>query len=809
VPSRTGGRHRRQLAAAALGLWALVVLCWGLDIGGHGLPEPVSRLAIAAALAAAAAWGAARLGARWAGRSRRERAAAAVVPALLLLALTVRVVGIASEVEGRYYLDEGTYYHHATAIDDGEVLRRSFVYPHLTYYADALTLWMAARFPATVSWLASRLFHVTDPLAVSWLLLRLVVAVLSALAVVPVFAIAARLAGRGPAAGRGDRSGAPAAGSDPSSAPAADGNPSGAPAAAGGPSGAPALAGNPSGAPAVAVNLSGAPAVAVNLSGAPAVAVAWPSGAPVAAGAIGALLLIFSALFNEGSHLNTCDVPSAFFATLCLALAARLLDEERGRDYLLAGVAAGLAAASKYPAGLAAVAIVAVWLRWRIRRRDFRLGLLWAGLAALATVLAVMPSLLAYPGEAFFGGRGIFFGARQYGRGGWLGVMPDSNSAFYLDKLAWSYGVPALVAGAAGWLTLGRARAARLLWLAPFPLLYLALIGSMNMVVKRNLYPVLPILSAFLGVGIEAGLEWLGGLARRRPAWGSARLRRRILLAAAMAVVVLLLAPPAELTARQDVGLATPSTREQAATWIRAHLPPGSAILKESYTPDLDPRLFAVTHDRFAARIPIPDLRDVDNDYLLLASAAYARFRDPEALFKPHQKEFAARYDEIFRTFPLLREWVPDDFQNGPILRLYRVEPLPASCGPAAVRPAADAFVSDPAMRPAPERPIRFSARGQWALFKGCLPAGGLRLEVGGAVLPGGLVQVTDADGRKIDLVALAPGSGANGAGDFGGAGGTVRLPRAGKYLFYAYLAPGSRVRDLSLRAAAASPSAR
>jgi 4-amino-4-deoxy-L-arabinose transferase-like glycosyltransferase len=736
VPSRTGGRHRRLLAAAALGLWALVVLCWGLDIGGHGLAEPVSRLAIAAALAAAAAWGAARLVARWAGCSRRERAAAAVLPALLLLALTVRVVGIASEVEGRYYLDEGTYYHHATAIDDGEVLRRSFVYPHLTYYADALTLWMAARFPATVSWLASRLFHVTDPLAVSWLLLRLVVAVLSALAVVPVFAIAARLAGRGPAA---------------------DGR---------------------------------------------------PSGAPLAAGAIGALLLIFSALFNEGSHLNTCDVPSAFFATVCLACAARLLDEERGRDYLLAGVAAGLAVASKYPAGLAAVAIVAVWLRWRIRRRDFRLGLLWAGLAALATVLAVMPSLLAYPGEAFFGGRGIFFGARQYGRGGWLGVMPDSNSAFYLDKLAWSYGVPALVAGAAGWLTLGRARAARLLWLAPFPLLYLALIGSMNMVVKRNLYPVLPILSAFLGVGIAAGLEWLGGLARRRPAWGSARLRRRLLLAAGMAVVALLLAPAAELTARQDVGLATPSTREQAAAWIRAHLPPGSAILKESYTPDLDPRLFAVTHDRFAARIPIPDLRDVDNDYLLLASAAYARFRDPEALFKPHQKEFAARYDEIFRTFPLLREWVPDDFQNGPILRLYRVEPLPAACGPAAVRPAADAFVSDPAMRPAPERPIRFSARGQWALFKGCLPAGGLRLEVGGAVLPGGLVQVTDVDGRKIDLVALA-GGGANGAADFGGAGGTVRLPRAGKYLFYAYLAPGSRVRDLSLHAAAGGAAAR
>src|SRR5262249_52270899 len=153
-----------------------------------------------------------------------------------------------------------------------------------------------------------------------------------------------------------------------------------------------------------------------------------------------------------------------------------------------------------------------------------------------------------------------------------------SNFAFYLDKLAWSFGIPALAAGAAGWLTLGRARAARLLWLAPFPALYLVLIVSMNMVVKRNLYPVLPALSAFLGVGIASGIAWLGPGIRGAMQWAWAILPRRLALAVGGFVALALLAPGAEPTASQPIGLATPSTRERAPAWIGAHLPPGSAI---------------------------------------------------------------------------------------------------------------------------------------------------------------------------------------------------------------------------------------
>ncbi len=747
---------RRRWGLAALLLAGVVVALWLLDITGpvdegrHWVPQGLARLAIAAALAAGAAWLAAWLTARLAGRRGRELAAALALPGLLALSFGVRFAGLDSEVSGRYYLDEGTYYHHATEIDGGDVLRRSFVYPHLTYYADALTLWTAERFPAAVAALARRLYGQEEPLAVAWLMLRGVVALLSALTVVPVYRLGRWLAGAGAPSGR-------------------------------------------------------------------------------AAGILAAGLLILSDLFNEGSHLNTCDVPSAFFATLCLLQVARLVDGESRRRYILAGVAAGLAAASKYPAGLVAVAIAAVWAGRRVRRRDWNAGLLWAALAAAATVVAVMPSLLAYPAMAFTGQRGIFFGAHQYGQGGWLGVMPDSNAAFYGARLLETFGWPAAAAGLGGLLLIALRRASRsrqlprLLWLLPFPLAYLGLVSAMNMVVKRNLYPVLPAAAAYLGAGIAAWLDlvWERTRGERAPTRASATIavsavsavsavaavaaaragrmarphvRRLVWRWAAALLALACLGPPAELVARQTVGYATPSTREEAAAWMLRHLPPGTALVKESYTPEFPPGRFAVEHERFAGRLPLAGLRSPSHDYLLLSSTAYSRFADASALFTDNQREIAARYQEIFRTFPLVREWIPDELQLGPVLRLYRLDPDPAACRPKANLAAADAVASDDqAMRPDPNRPLRYTAPGQWSLFRACLPAGHYRLSLRGHLLAPAQVEVSNVQGTVVAHLGL-PLNGTAPA-----AGADLTLGQAGKALFRVGLGTGSHLRGLSL----------
>ena len=252
----------------------------------------------------------------------------------------------------------------------------------------------------------------------------------------------------------------------------------------------------------------------------------------------------------------------------------------------------------------------------------------------------------------------MFFGARQYGKGGWLGVVPRSNALYYAQALVGSFGWTAALAGLSGLAVSPRKQ--RLLWLLPFPVVYLALIISMSMVVRRNLYPVIPILAALLGAGIGI---WLGRLLEVR--WGN---RWQPILAAVLLAVCLAL--PAWRTGLQAVALARPSTREIAGDWIRAHVPRGASIAKESYTPDFPAGEYEVLHRRFAARLTLEELRQ--HDYVLLASAAYSRFRDPAALTRPHQQKMAERYAEIFRSWELVQEWVPSETRLGPVLRLYR-----------------------------------------------------------------------------------------------------------------------------------------
>lgn len=686
-------RYFTRLLALSLGLWAAVVALWLMAALQRPTPAGLSRVAVLAALGASLTLAVRFFLLQWGKGPGRERALLFLLPGLFAISLAVRLIGLDFEVEGRYYLDEGTYYHHATEINAGKPLRLSFVYPHLMYYLDALALWLGALFPKALA-AGAGLYGVSEPLAISWLLLRGVVALLSALTVVPVFFLARRLAGP------------------------------------------------------------------------------W-------AGALGGLLLAFQPLYNEGSHLNTCDVPSAFFAAACVALSARLLDRETAWRYVAAGVAAGLAAAAKYPAGVVAVAIAAVWLAGMLENRRWSWGLLWAGLAAMAAFVAVMPSLLVYPEAAFLGSRGMLFGARQYGQGGWLGVTPDSNLAFYASHLAASFGWPILAGGLAGLLTLSRPKRRELLALLAFPLLYLVLIAAMSMVVKRNLYPALPPLAAFLGVGWVAGAAWLSGL----------RGKRGFLTLLLPAATLVALSLPVRQTVAQAVSLSSAGTRELAAEWIREHLPKGASILKESYTPDFAAGEFAVRHTRFAGRVPVEEMRQ-RYDYLLLASAAYVRFLDPAALTKPHQVEIARRYQEVFASFPEVASWQPGSIHQGPVLRLFRIPPDLAACQPEAALTSADAFVPEEGMRAGPRWPVRFERSEQWAVWSTCLPPGSYGVRLDGTVAPGSRVRWVEVSGRVLGEEEVS-GAAAE-AGPF-------PLTTTARVLVYAEMEKGSRLRGITV----------
>lgn len=570
------GRRGAVLGLAAL---AAILGLWLVHVGGYPAPRRFAQGVVALACFVLIAIVARRLTRFLVDPDPERRRAARWLTALVALALAVRFVGLSHEALGRYYLDEGTYYHHAAKINEGEPFRPSFVYPHFLYYTGALVLWAVDLVPgwkAFAAWLLSS----PDPLGAAWLVLRGINAVLGALVVVPVFFLGRRLGGG------------------------------------------------------------------------------------LGAGALVAGFVIASPLVNEFSHLILSDLPAAVFAVCVAALAAAALDRERSALYAGAGAAAGLAAVSKYPAGVAAVAIVAAWLVARARTKHWNAGLVVAGASALAAFLIFLPSLFVFPALAFTGERGMFFGARQYGRGGWIGVQPASNVGFYLGELAGDLGLVAAGLGLVGLVLVllwprREGDRLRLAVFAVFPVVYFALIGAMNMVVRRNALPLVPLVAVLAAVGVAR-------LAETRP---MTRLGRRALpFLAAIA-----LAAPVWATARQAVSFARPSTRDEAQAWIRAHVPRGSTVVKESYTPELDPAEYQVVKGRFAARMTLEELRSPEHDVLVLADAAYLRFLSSEQTREEHHEEFGRRYREIFATFEELARFEPSPWRRGPTILVLGV----------------------------------------------------------------------------------------------------------------------------------------
>jgi len=94
----------------------------------------------------------------------------------------------------------------------------------------------------------------------------------------------------------------------------------------------------------------------------------------------------------------------------------------------------------------------------------------WAGLGAIVTFAAVMPSMVFLSASGVRGQSGIFFGVHQYGQGGWLGVMPDKQSAILRRKTGESFGWVAMALGLSGFFLARRAELVRRLWLLPYPL---------------------------------------------------------------------------------------------------------------------------------------------------------------------------------------------------------------------------------------------------------------------------------------------------------------------------------------------------
>jgi 4-amino-4-deoxy-L-arabinose transferase-like glycosyltransferase len=288
-----------------------------------------------------------------------------------------------------------------------------------------------------------------------------------------------------------------------------------------------------------------------------------------AGGLVAALLVALNPLHARTSHFGNTDATMVLFAAAGLLWALRAARTARTRDLVLAGACVGLAASTKYPAALFAVALpvaalvpagaraVAVPLAGRLR--GLACGVLATGAAfALTSPFVLLDWRLALSDLRVLA-------AQQ--AGGWPGDAGAPAWLYHLTFSGW-YGLgwpfyPALVLAAAC-LVMRRDRKALLL--AAACLAYVGFMGAGRLAFARYLLPLVPPLAAL--VGALAAAPSVARLGRG--------VAGRLALAVALAVLLVL---PAWRTLGQAVLFGRADTRALAREWIMAHVPSGATVV--------------------------------------------------------------------------------------------------------------------------------------------------------------------------------------------------------------------------------------
>ncbi len=311
--------------------------------------------------------------------------------------------------------------------------------------------------------------------------------------------------------------------------------------------------------------------------------------------AAGLLAVAFLPVFYSKLALN--DVPTLAPVCLCLWASAGILRFGRTRDYVIAGFALGLAAATKYTGGIVLLPLIgaaAVQFVAPNGRGPALKGVAIAGALALVGFLIANPyAVLSFP--EFFDGLAHQNDAAA-DTAGKLGLTQDNGILYYLWTFTWGLGwIPALAAlGGLVWLYRDEPR---LLWvLAPAPVVFLLFMGIQSRFFGRWLLPIIPIaclLAAYLALELA---DWGS---RRYP-----RLRPTLITLAVLG----LCAQGAISTLHSSQVLSREDTRNAARDWMVANVPETQEIPSGTGTRTVATRIVAepVFPDGWAQDIGMP-----------------------------------------------------------------------------------------------------------------------------------------------------------------------------------------------------------
>jgi 4-amino-4-deoxy-L-arabinose transferase-like glycosyltransferase len=371
-----------------------------------------------------------------------------------------------------------------------------------------------------------------------------------------------------------------------------------------------------------------------------------------------ATLMAVVPLHVRESHFVLTDVPLTFFVALAFLLTLRAGEQPQARAFAWAGVAAGLAAGTKYTGALVVVLpLLAAWMTPGAKPSRLAAALAAVGGFFAAFFLVAPYTILDLP--AFLNGYAKLAGSYN---GPPQGMGGDIAFKHLRLSLQW----PAMIAILAG-IVFAAVRAVRgpgrLRWTVAvvFPVFYFWFVSRQSLIFGRYLLPLLPFVCVLAGAAIVSGVSLL----RRYeiPRWA------RTGLITALTLVTLL--PPAWISVAWNRTHARTSTADLAFHWIMEHVPAGRKIVMECRHFDLPRTRYDYTVVRQLRERDYAHYVTQEVDYLVASSQCYGPYFDsPELHPQPY-----AEYMRIFGQAREVARFTPSRQHPGAELRIFQVLP--------------------------------------------------------------------------------------------------------------------------------------
>lgn len=231
-------------------------------------------------------------------------------------------------------------------------------------------------------------------------------------------------------------------------------------------------------------------------------------------GYVAAALMTFAFLPVSQAHYAVNDVPAMTAVCVALVGAAKVFRGGRLPDYLIAGAGVGLAAATKYTAGIVLMSLItAAGARFFSRSRDDRVP----ARLSLGVVVAVVAFVASNPFSVLDAQKFLDdFVLQTTGTIPKLGQPRTNGVVYYLWVLTWGFGALASAAIPFGtvrvWVTNKRLA---LFLLAP-PIVYVLFMGTRARFFSRWALPLFPWICLLAAIGIV----WIAAtIARRNAGW--------------------------------------------------------------------------------------------------------------------------------------------------------------------------------------------------------------------------------------------------------------------------------------------------